>query len=128
MSKEKIKKLSYKQRYKFEKSLNKYLFIMFIGILLIVCGATSNFTAIESNDCRMPVYRSIVASANSDEYFSFWDKSEVNYFFLTDRFVIGEGIHSIGDFLCFIGGFILLFNLFNLLVRKWTKKYERTIK
>lgn len=127
-SKEKIKKLSYKQRYEFEKSLNKYLFIMLVSILLIICGATLNFTVIKSNGCRMPVYQSIVSVADSDTYFSFWYKSEVNYFNLTDKFVIGKGIFSIGDFLCFIGGFILLFNLFNLLVRKWTKKHERTIK
>ena len=121
-------KLSYKQRYEFEKSLNKYLFIMFIGVLFIIYGAASNFAAVRTNDCRMPVYQQPVDIADSDKYFSFWDKSEVNYFYLTDRFVVGEGVHSLGDFSLFIGSFILLFNLFNLLIKKWTKKHERTIR
>lgn len=121
-------KLTYKQKYESVRLMNKYLLIMFVGIIFMMAGASSNFTAIKSNDCRMPVYQSIVETVDADEYFSFWDKSEVNYFYLTDRFMIGEGMNSLGDFSLLIGVFILLFNLFNIITYRKIKKYGTTIK
>jgi len=118
-------KLSYKQRYEKCKFFNKYLLIMFIGIIFMVCGASLNFTAIKSNDCRMPIYQQII---DTKEYFGFWDKSEVNNFYLTDRFIVGEQTFSLGDIFIIVGAFLLLWDLFNLFTHQRIKKYERTIK
>lgn len=117
-------KLSYKQRYEKCKFFNKYLLMMSVGIIIIICGSSLNFIAIKSNDCRMPMYQQVI---DTEEYFGFWDKSEVNNFYLTDRFIVDERTFSLGDIFIIFGVFLLLWDLFNLFTHQRIKKYEKTI-
>jgi len=93
--------------------LKKYLIILVFAILLMMFGTFLNIKVIVANDYRMPVYK---AFDDTEEHFGFWDRSEVNLFYLTARFVIGEGIYSLGDIFIIVGGFVLLFDIFNLFI------------
>ena len=120
-----INKLSYEERYEREKIMANCWFIMALAFLFVLLGSVMNFTAIESNDCKMPIYREVINSYSSDKYVGFWDKSDVDYFFLTDRFKVGEKLYSLGDLVIYIGiGCMLLSVYLNFKLHGRIRKYE----
>ena len=92
----------------------KYLILFSIFVFLSLVGAGLNMTAMRHNTEKMPIYEKdkIVIPINNNSHFVFSNRSEVNYFILTDIFkisLLGEGYFSIGDLLYFLGGLGSLF-------------------
>ena len=105
---------------KFDKEkFNKRLCWFMIATGLLMLGAISNFKVQLKNDCRMPIKGESNYVVN-DEYLSFNDKEQVNYWLLGD--IIGNEYvkASIGDVLMFFGMIISGFSL-TLLFRELKK-------
>lgn len=112
-----------------EKQINELTKIMRLKDLMIfvmstlIIGATMNFYAVLSNDCKMPVKLDYSFSDNFHK--SFNDFSEVKYPILSDIFSLGIFYFSIGDLIMFISISTMTGILFyhNRLVGKYKRKY-----
>lgn len=108
-------------QYKYQRIIyeNKILWVFLVSSLLLILGAAMNFKAVESNNCKMPVYQSDI---NTIGHLGFWDKSEVNLFYFTDRFDVGESIWSIGDFFLLTSGILTFWNIYSLFFNKLNRR------
>lgn len=88
------------------------LIIFYIGIAL-------NFVAVKSNDCKMPVYNEIM-DCELESHIYTTNKSEINYFHLTDIINMYGYAFSIGDILIILGiiGFITFY------INYWVEVYK----
>ena len=101
--------------------INNLLFVFLVGAIL-------NISVIIHNEGRMPVYYEVgdyVPYLDEDVYFSFTNFDEVNYGFLSDVFEVWIIKFSIGDFIMFISGGlvvgILIHSFFTTIKSKWRK-------
>jgi len=85
------------------KKREKYLRLIIIFMTIIMIGMSLNFRVVAGNKGRMPVYASFYY--DTDEHFTYQNKSEVNYWFLSDIIYLFKGYWSLGDMLM-IGGVI----------------------
>lgn len=84
----------------------KILIQIIIFMAIIYIGICINFCAIFSNGGKMPIYETREGYITTDnEHFVFSEKSQVNYFYLTDIIYVPlfESYSSIGDFIMIIG-------------------------
>lgn len=82
----------------------KQILFSLILVLVSIIGSFLNLFVVHSNGNLMPVYADWTWS-DDDKHFIFTDKSEVNYFYLTDIIPIQlmkfKGRMSVGDILLF---------------------------
>lgn len=108
-----------------ESKLIAYFLFFSIATLLIVLGATFNYVAINTNDCKMPIKLSY--STYDKEYVSFTDNSEVNHWYLSDILHIGNMMYSIGDLIMYSAIAIMAFCGINLVILIRQKHIERRL-
>lgn len=72
-------------------------------------GVAFNTVAVFNNDCKMPVLASY--NYNGEKHFTFNNKDDINFFYLSDIFKLFQFHFSIGDIFLTIGGvgFIFIF-------------------
>lgn len=95
---------------KYYKNIVFILTIIIISLFISIIGHTFNFVAMVENQGKMPVlieHKGILS--NSEYHFIYNDKSEVNYWYLTDIFKINKFYYSLGDITMLIGVIISLF-------------------
>jgi hypothetical protein len=107
--------------------LTRNLFIaQYIILLILIAGITSNFLVVTNNGGRMPFYSEQIADSGStyisESHFSFINKEEVKYYYLSDIIPLGDWmIVSIGD--------IIMAATFVLIIFSWVYyiiKYNKT--
>ena len=80
-----------------------FFFITSIFLLFIIIGATFNFVVVTENNGKMPV----PAYISEEGYLPFKDKSEVNYYLLSDiikfNFLNRKIYMSVGDIFALFG-------------------------
>jgi uncharacterized membrane protein len=101
-----LKKLKFKEAIVPSKTLT----FVFWGFIIIIFGASFNFTAVTENGGRMPVW--ISNNIDIPTHFSIEDIDKVNSLQFADIYHIGNWVVSIGDFLLFIGLFLVFLGLY----------------
>lgn len=89
---------------KFRKRLREngdYYFVLWMLSAILMMGMVFNFYAITSNDGRMPVESNY--GFDTERHFSFQNKDEVKFYYLTDIIKLPFTIVSIGDIIIVIG-------------------------
>lgn len=79
-------------------------FIVFMFLFII--GSTMNFLAVSHNEGRMPFPASYIYK--SDSHIAYQDKSEVNYWYLSDIIPIKNMALSPGDIILYLSVFLLI--------------------
>lgn len=74
----------------------RMLFTAICALVILLIGAASNFLAVTSNECRMPVLIKEYSFKDST-HFSFKEDSEVRFPLLSDRITLYKNIVSVGD-------------------------------
>ncbi len=80
-------------------------YLLVLGFVIIILGASANFIVIQNNDRKMPVWTNY--NINSDKHFVIRDVLEVEYLHFADIYSIKNQAWSLGDFLL-IGGIMLM--------------------
>lgn len=105
----------------------KYLLIAVLCISLSTVGVFLNLTVVNNNRCRMPVYTESYF-VNDNKHFTFTEKEQVNYFFLTDIihvYFVMESYNSIGDVLIYSGSVSFFFFMMKFIFYKEKKKRKK---
>jgi hypothetical protein len=96
-----------------ENWIEKRYYLTLISFILIVAGITFNYIALSSNECKMPVYHEDFKETYIKGNNLITNNREIiNNFYYTDIFYIiidNYLFFSIGDFISFIGIFIIVF-------------------
>jgi hypothetical protein len=108
----------------------KYLLFILLSLSFLGLGSVGNALVIKNNDCLMPVYKNYQADF-SPEHFNYINKSEVNYWFLSDFIKITlpkdyQTIYSPGDLLMLLSFFLSM--TFSFLYLKEVKKSKNAKK
>ena len=95
------------------------LFIIILLMLVVFVGITMNFVVIVENSGKMPVLSAFIYE--TDEHFSYQEKSEIEYWFLSDMIEFQGSVSSIGDIIMILGflsvmGIILV----SLITKRWS--------
>ena len=92
------------------KNLLIYFAISNIALIIMMMGSSMNINAIRTNDGKMPVYK---YGVETEIHKLFYNKSEVNNFYLTDIIKVDSinKIISIGDIFLTLGFSLLIINL-----------------
>ncbi len=88
------------------------LLMMLSFLMIMIVGATLNFTVIKSNNCLMPVY-STYTNFNDGSHISFNDFNEVSYPYLSDIIKKNVGNYI---FTSSIGDYLMVFGLFSFII------------
>ena len=88
-----------------------YCLCMAFSCFILIIGGILNLKVINSNNCLMPVYNFPMADS-SDTHFSFVNKTEISYWYLSDIINLKFTIISVGDILAMVGYAMLLFFCF----------------
>jgi len=86
-----------------------YLKLQNLFILIFILGIASNSIAVLHNDCKMPFYAPYEYLSGS--HVSFYEKGEINFYYLADIFKIRNIYFSFGDLCLTIGGIGLIWML-----------------
>ena len=91
-------------------------FFFWVFTIILLLGALANFTVIQNNNGRMPIDLIEAQILDPDTYIFFEDKSQVDYYYLSDIIPFFSGRISFGDALMFVGlvgiNYTLILNLF----------------
>jgi hypothetical protein len=119
----KIRNLPIERQAEFYKRVFQLFMILSILMSFYVIGVAMNFIAVTKNGGRMPAL--FYDWHYEDEtHFTYQNKSEVNYWYLTDIIPIPYGKASIGDALLFASVIGMLLNLF--FYAKWQIHFRKT--
>lgn len=95
------------------------MFALLWGLtILMVIGMGSNLQAVLANGGKMPVQ---YPNQNNEKHYSFQDKSDVNYYYLTDIIYLKYSMVSIGDVIMVVSWLGMIISVF-VYRRKEVKK------
>lgn len=83
------------------------LLFLCLGLTLVILGTVMQYKVIINNNCRMPVLDSPNAE-DSERHFNYLDKSEIEYWYLSDIIGVENERISIGDILIWMGYILIL--------------------
>lgn len=92
---------TYKKSKIFTKIDFEFLIIGIFFVLIFLVGGLSNLFVVNSNENKMPV--KYFYSFQGEKHFSYIEKDEVKFWYLSDVFELSNFIFSIGDFFLFLG-------------------------
>jgi hypothetical protein len=95
--------------------------VIILVLVIAIVGGLSNFLAIYSNSCKMPVFNLEYEPSSGHSVFT--NFSQVKYPYLTDIIKISVIYFSIGDLLMYSALGALLIVLFTYIVKR--NKYKR---
>ena len=104
------------------EELNRLNMKMHLFMILFMIGMLCNFVVVIGNNGRMPVYQYDV---DSEEYFGFWNKEDIKYFYLTDMIYVSylNAIVSFGDILMVFSGIYSVYLGFRIVSK--TRKLKK---
>lgn len=103
------------------------LLLVILFMLNIMIGIVGNYVVVKNNAGKMPVLSSVEYS--TDTHFSFQDPSEINYYFLTDKFSFFNSIYSIGDLIMIVNFiFFIITAIFIIIYSTKLKKLKKEYK
>lgn len=114
-----------------EKTL-RFFVVVLIGVMITILGAISNQIAVTNNGGRMPVYLEPynrgsnyqVSYFYDKHHFTYEDKKEIKFWYLSDLFLVHFGVCSIGDILLVVG-FIISFTFSMIYTTSIIKFYRK---
>ena len=105
-----------------------YLICVIFFMEIIMMGMTMNFKVMQSNGGNMPVENP--TNYTDDTHFTFQNRSEIPYYYLSDIYYTSLGIYSIGDFIMYFGAvggtfFLLSFGISKAIEQEQKKKDKK---
>jgi len=104
-----------------KKFILAYLMWLFTVITLI--GGVMNFLVYKNNDCKMPVLN--INTDHSEHHMTFFNNSEVQYPYLTDRHPLFNYYFSLGDIIMSISIlFVIILGVWLIFVKNEGEEHD----